>query len=102
MRECGQLLPACGFARGFDVYLEKNHRDFITELQNKFMAKYLEENKNENLFAFIHYYDVHSDFDRLPYDSPAPYNRMYYPDYKYIPAYIHILLFLFPLGFPPL
>jgi len=81
VRQCGQLCPEFGFARGFDVYIEKNHRDFIAELQNKLMAKYLKKNKDEKLFVFIHYYDVHSDFGRLPYDSPPPYDRMYYPDY---------------------
>jgi arylsulfatase A-like enzyme len=81
VRHCGQLCPEFGFARGFDVYIEKKYRDFIAELQNKFMAKYLKKNKDEKLFVFVHYYDVHSDFKRLPYDSPPPYNRMYYPDY---------------------
>jgi len=81
-RQCGQMCAEFGFARGFDVYIEGNHSAFIAELQNKFMARYLEESKDDTLFLFAHYYDVHSDFEKLPYDSPPPYNRMFCPDYK--------------------
>ncbi len=84
VRQCGQLRPECGFARGFDEYFEKSHREFKAELQNKFMIRHLKKswNNKRKLFLFIHYYDVHSDFDKLPYDSPEPYNEMFYPDYE--------------------
>jgi choline-sulfatase len=82
VRDCGQMRPVFGFDRGFDKYYEKSHREFIAELQNKFMAKHLKKYKDKKVFAFIHYYDVHSDFDKLPYDSPEPYDRMYYPNYS--------------------
>jgi arylsulfatase A-like enzyme len=83
VRRCGQLRPECGFDRGFDKYFEKTHREFKAELQNKFMLRHLKKsmNRKRKLFVFIHYYDVHSDFDKLPYDSPEPYDRMYYPNY---------------------
>jgi choline-sulfatase len=79
VRDCGQLFPKCGFARGFDVYLEKRYN---AEIQNNVIAKHLEKAKDKKLFLFLHYYDVHSDFRKLPYDSPPPYNNMFYPDYK--------------------
>lgn len=81
VRQCGQLLPKCGFDRGFDEYIEKDH-SYIAGLLNKIIIKNLKKNKSGKFFAFIHYYDVHSDWDKLPYDSPAPYNKMFYPDYK--------------------
>jgi len=30
-------------------------------------------------FLFLHYYDVHSDWKQLPYDSPPPYATMFTP-----------------------
>lgn len=79
VRKCEQLRPEFGFARGFDVYKEK---DYTAESQNKAIVKQLKKNKNKKLFLFLHYYDVHSDWDKLPYDVPAPYQKMFYPDYK--------------------
>lgn len=79
VRDCGQLIPQCGFGRGFDVYRETSHN---AELQNKFAVKHLESNENKKLFLFMHYYDVHADTEQLPYDSPPPYNTMFYPDYN--------------------
>ena len=79
VRACGQLFPKCGFARGFDTYRET---PFDAESQNRFVAKRLEKAENKKLFLFLHYYDVHSDFNKLPYESPPPYNKIFYPDYK--------------------
>ena len=82
VRQCGQMCANFGFARGFDLYVIGGHYEFIAESQNKFMARYLKESKDDRLFLFVHYYDIHSDFEKLPYDSPPPYNEMFCPDYK--------------------
>jgi arylsulfatase A-like enzyme len=48
----------------------------------KYLREYFRRSNDKRLFLFIHYYDVHSDKVRLPYDSPPPYNTMFYPNYK--------------------
>ncbi|MFX0133257.1 MAG: sulfatase [Candidatus Hodarchaeota archaeon] len=75
-----------GFNQGFDRYIVKDYNfkspELNAEFQNAFISKYLKKYTNKNIFLFIHYYDVHSDFKQLPYDSPFPYNNMFYPDYN--------------------
>lgn len=79
VQACEQLIPKCGFARGFDIYLETH---FAAGSHNWFTEKHLEKVRDEKLFLFLHYYDVHSDCTKLPYDSPDPYNKKFCPDYK--------------------
>src|SRR5690606_22206633 len=35
---------------------------------------------SEPYFLFVHYFDVHSDWDELPYDAPEPYRRTFAGD----------------------
>lgn len=80
------LIPELGFSKGFDRYLlpkagyspDDPRRE--AENQNKRIVTELKKIKQKPFFAFIHYYDVHSDFDFLPYDSPPPYNRFFTAD----------------------
>lgn len=77
--KCTWLNEKYGFARGFDTYIEE---DFNAEYQNQVIEKQLKKLKGNGFFAFLHYYDVHSDWSKLPYDSPEPYNKMFYPNYE--------------------
>jgi arylsulfatase A-like enzyme len=40
--------------------------------QTDSVLRFLRSGRREPFFAFLHYYDVHSKFDELPYDSPDP------------------------------
>jgi arylsulfatase A-like enzyme len=79
VRACVWLNPEFGFDRGFDIYAVSNDN---AEQVNKNVFSWLTNHKDDNFFLFLHYYDVHSDWNTLPYDSPPPYNQMFLPDYK--------------------
>jgi arylsulfatase A-like enzyme len=74
------IYPVYGFGQGFYHYNaggpERNAKQ-----QNALVAKCLEEYKERKLFLFIHYFDVHSKFNRLPYDVPPPYNDLFTAGY---------------------
>ena len=86
VQDCIWLYPKYGFNQGFDRYVVKNFNpknpELNAEFQNRFISEYLQKNKKKKKFLFIHYFDVHSDFIKLPYDSPEPYMGMFYPDYS--------------------
>jgi arylsulfatase A-like enzyme len=50
------------------------------EHQNKNIITALEKIKHKKFFAFIHYFDVHSKSQMLPYDAPPPYNGLFTTD----------------------
>jgi arylsulfatase A-like enzyme len=66
-----------GFSQGFDSYYTISGN--ATKLNHKV---YENINKNIKSFFFIHYFDVHSDFEKLPYDAPFPYSKMFTQNYK--------------------
>ena len=69
-----------GFGQGFDHYSaggpERNG-----EQQNTLIRKYLEKYQEKDLFLFLHYFDVHSDYNKLPYDAPPPYTNLFSTNY---------------------
>ncbi|MCP4148432.1 MAG: sulfatase [bacterium] len=68
-----------GFAQGFDQF----HSDFINaEKINGFVFDFLEKNKSDNFFLFVHYYDIHSDYDKLPYETKTDYDNTFGNDYQ--------------------
>lgn len=76
------MAPMLGFGRGFDFYnlslsYNPDSPERNAEYQNKFIEKHVGSRKRKNNFIFIHYYDVHSDVDYLPYDSPPPYSGFF-------------------------
>lgn len=79
VRSCVWMDARFGFDQGFDTYSVTNEN--AAQLNQRIFS-WLKEYKNENFFLFVHYYDIHSDWQKLPYDSPPPYNRMFLPDYK--------------------
>lgn len=76
VRSCVWMDAKYGFDRGFHLY---SVTDENAEQLNKKVFSWLAGQGSEPFFLFVHYYDVHSDWDKLPYDSPAPYNQMFLP-----------------------
>jgi hypothetical protein len=71
--------PQYGFGRGFDAYTL--NPDVRGEDQNAFIKEMLEKHRGDKLFLFIHYFDVHSDTHKLPYEAPPPYDTLFSRDY---------------------
>lgn len=74
------LDPKFGFERGFDHYERVEHRDTYAGRILRRALELIDERspRDQPLFLFLHFYDVHSDFlrqtgSRLPYFSPAQY-----------------------------
>ncbi|MHC4645620.1 MAG: sulfatase [Planctomycetota bacterium] len=93
---CGPRLDQeYGFARGFDLYDDYTvsvmldsmvfgdgqttdiNRCRTNNLINDAAIRWLQNNTHKPFFMFVHYYDNHWDY--LP---PAPYNKLYDPDYQ--------------------
>jgi len=58
-------------SQGFDEFNAAKDRRRAGET-NKFVFNWLDRNKHNKFFLWIHYIDPH-----MPYDPPAPYNTMY-------------------------
>ena len=63
-----------GFSQGFDTYFSQ--RVGIAEIIPK-AKKWLNKNKQNKFFLFIHCYDIHD-----PYNPPPPYNTIFH-DFTY-------------------
>ena len=81
------LHPSRGFGQGFDEYIFPVDMAFSpddplreAEHQNKKIITALEKIKHKKFFAFIHYFDVHSKSQMLPYDAPPPFNGLFTTD----------------------
>lgn len=72
-----------GIAQGFDTYQDKFvktiHSEFGTERRGdettKFALKWIDEQKEEKFFLFLHYYDPH-----IRYEPPEPFASTYRRD----------------------
>lgn len=95
------LHPAFGLAQGFDHYInctsyaaalddspvdswamnqdvmQQSHRDVTNPIVLDAVRDWLEGPRERRFFAFVHLWDTHFDF--IP---PAPYDRMFDPDYE--------------------
>ena len=90
-----RLKPESGFGKGFEIYDDFSVEMFLAnvsmdldyyanlneyrtnDLVNQIAIKWLDKNKTEPFFLYLHYYDNHWDY--LP---PEPYYSMYDPNYK--------------------
>jgi arylsulfatase A-like enzyme len=85
VRDCIWMNAEYGFDQGFEKYIVRDYSlgrpELNAQFQNRMVQEYLRKHKNRSNFIFVHYYDVHSDYRRLPYESPEPYEKMFYPDY---------------------
>ena len=70
----GYVNTTFGFNQGFDIY--EDQRIGIANIIPK-VKKWLDSNKSEPFFLFIHCYDIHS-----PYNPPLPYNSTFH-DFAY-------------------
>lgn len=70
----GDLQPFYGFSRGFDVY---NMSGLYYNSTVPSAIDWLEENKDNRFFLFLHGYDVHD-----PYHKPEPFEDFFDPTYK--------------------
>ena len=77
--DAGYMRGKFGFDDGFDRYDDRGGH--MAEIMPK-VYNWLRKHRTERFFLFLHTYDVHSSWDRLPYDSPEPYNRLFDPDYS--------------------
>jgi len=69
-----------GFKQGFDVY-DGDTRIGIARILPK-AVNWLEENKADPFFLFIHCYDIHD-----PYNPPPPYNTVFH-DFAYSGGFV--------------
>jgi len=64
-----------GFARGFDQF-NAAYQDAPT--RNKMILDWMSRRgKDKPLFLFLHYYDIHSDWDTRPYDTKSKFDRRF-------------------------
>lgn len=82
------LSSAYGFSRGFDLYDDRtvsfashrdSHRGTTSPVLNRAVEEWLRRegaSREPPFFLFVHYWDVHYD-----YSPPAPFDRMFDPDY---------------------
>ena len=93
-----QLSPEVGFGDGIDFYdnrprTSKYDKLFLFSLKRVFIKEpfakqvtgwtneILEANKDQRFFLFIHYSDIHSSFNKLPYDAPNEF-RLWSKNYQ--------------------
>lgn len=64
----GWMVAKFGFDQGFDVFDESNHglRKSLPKAKT-----WLDEDRKRPAFLFLHTYDVHSKWEKLPYDCPG-------------------------------
>ena len=65
---CVWLDERFGFAQGFDHY--KVISQGAAAANQREILPWLEAHRRKPFFLFVHFYDVHSDWSRLPYDAP--------------------------------
>jgi len=80
-RSCIWMDAEYGFDQGFDVYTVRTFAEDAA-VQNEFLARLLPRFRDGKRFLFLHYFDPHSDFFRLPYDSPESYRQKFCADYQ--------------------
>jgi arylsulfatase A-like enzyme len=68
-----------GLGQGFDYFYDSGG-NFAAELP--LLHQWLDTYHGGKFFLFLHTYDVHSGFDKLPYDHGAAFNRLYTAGYR--------------------
>ena len=68
-----------GLDQGFDLFDDEGG-DFEIILPKA--ISWLDENRDNTFFLFLHTYDVHSDAKRLPYDAPEGFNATFTSSYQ--------------------
>ncbi len=68
VHDCLWLDPDYGFGRGFDRY---ESRPWQPGEQVRRLVNWIGDHRDRPSFAFLHTFEVHSDFRHLPYESPG-------------------------------
>ncbi len=66
--DCKWLDPKWGFGRGFDEYRVSNWRIGRAVYQ---ISNWVDAHRDDPFFLFFHTFEPHSDWRRLPYESPG-------------------------------
>jgi arylsulfatase len=66
--DCVWLNPKFGFSRGFDEYRSVS---WNLGQQVRAVTNWVAGHRDEPFFFFFHTFEVHSDFNRLPYEAPG-------------------------------
>jgi arylsulfatase A-like enzyme len=72
--DAGWMKGRFGFQQGFDLYDDRGGR--LSAMLPRALD-WLERKRDRRFFLFLHTYDVHSQWDRLPYDCPAEFRDLY-------------------------
>lgn len=68
-----------GFAQGFDTF----HSKYLSAPKNnERVFEWLRAHAKEPFFLFVHYYDVHSDYRKLPYETRPEYDGRFTGGYR--------------------
>jgi arylsulfatase A-like enzyme len=74
----GYVCASLGLSQGFDFFYDRGG-NFAVELP--MLYQWLDTYESGKFFLFLHTYDVHSGFDKLPYDHGGFWNRRYTESY---------------------
>jgi arylsulfatase A-like enzyme len=79
---CYFLTPEFRLERGFAHYESANDIESprSADATNRAILAWIDTLRDGPFFLFAHYFDVHSDWDRLPYDAPEEYRRRFAGD----------------------
>lgn len=75
----GYTMGKFGLSQGFDTYDDAGG-DFLKIMPKA--RRWLAERDEQPFFLFLHTYDVHSDWKRLPYDAPEDFNERFTQGYS--------------------
>lgn len=73
----GQFHRQFSFSRGFESFIEGTHAQKEVESKVEEVIAFLEKERNNNFFIFLHTYQIHS-----PYLPNPPYDTLFDPDYE--------------------
>jgi len=76
----GWMSRKFGFDQGFDVYDDTVVNGHFAATLPK-ARRWIEGHREKPFFLFLHTYDVHSEWKRLPYDCPGDFPTLYNGDY---------------------
>jgi arylsulfatase A-like enzyme len=74
----GFVRAVYGLGKGFDFFYDQGG-DFKVEMP--MLNQWLDGYRGGKFFLFLHTYDVHSDWARLPYDAPDGFNDLFTAGY---------------------
>jgi arylsulfatase A-like enzyme len=77
--DAGYVIDRFGFGQGFDVFDDSGGR--LKTILPKALT-WLDENRKDQFFLFMHTYDVHFQFGQHAYDCPGDYPQRYAFDYS--------------------